>query len=229
MEALWDLEDKLKFSTLGAILLLACACIALVCLCSVIALKRKACNNKIVHQEGAIEENETHSTNNATATATTTSTEWSEPSCGWISVKRVLTGSMVWSKARKLEENIGWQRERGSPLLGLQRLHGLESGWQSHNSTSAVWQRPILRGERCELPSFSGLILYDDKGRLLHDLENETHCKEISISTQVINNHFLSWHIIYNSEIHSFIQVTLPLGTISVKSLDQLLFCRNQF
>ncbi|CAL0303716.1 unnamed protein product [Lupinus luteus] len=181
MEALSNFEDKLKFSTQGAILLLACASFALVFVCIVIILKRKACNNnKIVHQEGDIDDNETTmttttSTTRTTSTTTTTTTEWSGPSCGWISVKRVL-----WSRASKLEDNIGWQKKRGSPLLGLQR-HGVdESGWQSHNSTSAVWQRPILRGEKCELPSFSGLILYDEKGRLLRDSETETHCKDTS-------------------------------------------------
>ncbi|ESW05294.1 hypothetical protein PHAVU_011G168000 [Phaseolus vulgaris] len=182
MEALWDLEDKLKISTLGAVLLLGCATFALVCLCIVITLRRKAFNNKIVHQEGALdEENEkdttttTNTNANTIIAATASPTEWSEPSCvGWISVKRVLMGSMLWSKASKLEENMAWQRERGSPLLGLQR-QGLESGWQSNNSESPVWQRPILRGGKCELPSFSGLILYDEKGRLLRDSENETH------------------------------------------------------
>lgn len=197
METLWDLEDKLKFSTLGAILLLACASFALVCLCIVIILRRKAINNnKIVHQEGAIDdenENVTTITNTITTTTTTTPTEWSEPSCvGWISVKRVLMGSMLWSKASKLEENIAWQRERGSPLLGLQR-QGPDSGWQSHNSESPVWQRPILRGEKCELPRFSGLILYDEKGRLLRDSEDETHFMETS--PQVITCHLCTHRI----------------------------------
>lgn len=192
METLWDLEDKLKVSTLGAILLLACASFALLLwLCIAIILRRKAINNnKIVHQEGAIDdenENVTTITNTITTTTTTTPTEWSEPSCvGWISVKRVLMGSMLWSKASKLEENIAWQRERGSPLLGLQR-QGPDSGWQSHNSESPVWQRPILRGEKCELPRFSGLILYDEKGKLLRDSEDETHFMETS--PQVITCH----------------------------------------
>lgn len=198
METLWDLEDKLKFSTLGAILLLACASFALLLwLCIAIILRRKAINNnKIVHQEGAIDdenENVTTITNTITTTTTTTPTEWSEPSCvGWISVKRVLMGSMLWSKASKLEENIAWQRERGSPLLGLQR-QGPDSGWQSHNSESPVWQRPILRGEKCELPRFSGLILYDEKGRLLRDSEDETHFMETS--PQVITCHLCTHRI----------------------------------
>ncbi|XP_047329963.1 uncharacterized protein LOC124933587 [Impatiens glandulifera] len=41
---------------------------------------------------------------------------------------------------------------------------------QSHNSSSpwppVLWQRPILMGEKCELPRFSGLILYDQRGTL---------------------------------------------------------------
>ena len=40
-------------------------------------------------------------------------------------------------------------------------------GLRSHNSDSPVWQRPILMGEKCELPRFSGLILYDERGQLL--------------------------------------------------------------
>ena len=194
MDALWDLEDKLKLSTRGAILLLACASFAVFSICTVIILKRKASNNKIVHEEGAIDENGTTITTTTTTTTatsnitttTTTPTKWSESNWGWISVKRMLMGSMLWSRSSKLEDNIGieWQRQRGSPLLGLQR-HGLESGWQSHNSASAVWQRPILKGEKCELPSFSGLILYDEKGRLLRDSKSQTNCNETS--KQVIN------------------------------------------
>ncbi|CAI0441025.1 unnamed protein product [Linum tenue] len=36
-------------------------------------------------------------------------------------------------------------------------------------AAAAVWQRPILMGEKCELPKFSGLILYDERGRPLYD------------------------------------------------------------
>ncbi|XP_022935987.1 uncharacterized protein LOC111442724 isoform X1 [Cucurbita moschata] len=39
----------------------------------------------------------------------------------------------------------------------------------SRNSTAAVWQRPILMGEKCEMLKYSGLILYDERGRLLQD------------------------------------------------------------
>ncbi|MCO5572177.1 hypothetical protein L7F22_025928 [Adiantum nelumboides] len=34
-------------------------------------------------------------------------------------------------------------------------------------STDAVWKRSILMGERCEPPSFSGVILYDEHGNLV--------------------------------------------------------------
>lgn len=51
-------------------------------------------------------------------------------------------------------------------LLGKEE-EGEELG--SRNSTAAVWQRPILMGEKCEMLKYSGLILYDERGRLLQD------------------------------------------------------------
>ncbi|XP_024361715.1 uncharacterized protein [Physcomitrium patens] len=43
------------------------------------------------------------------------------------------------------------------------------------NAEPAVWQRSILRGERCAPLAFSGLILYDDKGNPLNpDLVNNS-------------------------------------------------------
>lgn len=39
-----------------------------------------------------------------------------------------------------------------------------------------VWQRRILMGERCELPRFSGLILYDEHGRLVAGSSGRDHC-----------------------------------------------------
>ncbi|XP_054817105.1 uncharacterized protein LOC129316747 [Prosopis cineraria] len=162
-EALWDLEDKLKLSTQGALLILASACFALAAICTFVVLKRKARKNRIAHQEVDIGNGETE----------ISTMEWSEPRCGWISVKSVLMGSVQWSWACKWKANVGSQRK----LLGLER-GSVEIGRQSHNSASAVWQRPILRGEKCELPRFSGLILYDEKGRLLRDSEDETRCNE---------------------------------------------------
>lgn len=88
-------------------------------------------------------------------------------SCGLI--KRVLTGSVRWSNARKWGErgSSRSRRERAAPLL-VGRGREREVGWQSHNSMAPVWQRPILMGEKCELPRFSGLILYDERGTPVH-------------------------------------------------------------
>ncbi|KAJ7948812.1 putative Transmembrane protein [Quillaja saponaria] len=168
MEALWNLEDKWKLSTREAFLLLVCVTSAVVGLCIVTIFKIKARKKKLMNQETTLDTNET------------VNMEWSEKSCGWISMKRVLMGSMRWSRASKWEEkNFGWKKERGSPLLGLER-RGLEVGWQSHNSLSPVWQRPILMGEKCELPRFSGLILYDERGCPLRHSENDITRKETS-------------------------------------------------
>ncbi|KAG6506447.1 hypothetical protein ZIOFF_031770 [Zingiber officinale] len=42
-----------------------------------------------------------------------------------------------------------------------------------------VWQRRILMGERCELPRFSGLILYDEHGRLVACSSGRDHCHNL--------------------------------------------------
>ncbi|KAK9001146.1 hypothetical protein V6N11_082937 [Hibiscus sabdariffa] len=41
--------------------------------------------------------------------------------------------------------------------------------WRSQNLESPVWQRSILIGEKCKIPRFSGLILYDERGQLLDE------------------------------------------------------------
>lgn len=96
---------------------------------------------------------------------------------------KVLLGSVRWSCRRsKWEERWGGsQREAPTAVLVKREFAGDGGGgWQSHNSTSAVWQRPILMGEKCELPRFSGLILYDQRGIPLHQ------CEEGILYNQVI-------------------------------------------
>ncbi|XP_065859774.1 uncharacterized protein [Euphorbia lathyris] len=46
-----------------------------------------------------------------------------------------------------------------------------------HNpfSFSPLWQRPILMGHKCQLPNFSGLILYDQAGILLSSSLHHHH------------------------------------------------------
>ena len=93
--------------------------------------------------------------------------KWGDGGCGWGSIKRLLMDTVRWSGANR------WEEEKPMPLLAVQRYEG-HVGWQSHNSVSPVWQRPILMGEKCELPRFSGLILYDETGQPLHQPEKET-------------------------------------------------------
>jgi hypothetical protein len=154
MEALWNLEDKLRLPTQKAFLLLVCASFAVIALCTATVLKKTGRRKQLSHHD-------------------TVAGDDLMKSCSWISIKKVLMCSMRWSRANKLEgEGIG---ERPTPLLGLE-------GWESHNSVSPVWQRPILMGDKCELPRFSGLILYDERGRLLNESQ-----KEENTTRQVIN------------------------------------------
>ncbi|KAL2483511.1 hypothetical protein Fot_44955 [Forsythia ovata] len=157
MEALWSLEDKWKVSTQKAVALFACTSFLLIGLCTVAALKRRWCSRKgTVYQEPYTDES--------------TTTTWAEPPRpGWgSSVKKALMESVRWSGKRK-----------PTPLLVRGSCAG-DFGWQSHNSTSPVWQRPILMGEKCELPRFSGLILYDERGRPLHQCEEENIDKQVT-------------------------------------------------
>ncbi|XVE53023.1 hypothetical protein DITRI_Ditri02bG0171500 [Diplodiscus trichospermus] len=152
MEALWNLEEKWKLTTQEAVLFFVCAASAVIGLCAATVLKKKARKKRIVNRD-PVADGSVHA-------------KCCEPSCNWVSAKRVLMGTVMWSGANRWgERSFGWE-ERPSPLLGLE---GYDSGvgWRSHNSDSPVWQRPILMGEKCELPRFSGLILYDETGQLL--------------------------------------------------------------
>eukprot|EP00257_Ricinus_communis_P010861 XP_002531239.2 uncharacterized protein LOC8269042 [Ricinus communis] len=159
MEALWNLEDKWRLSTKEAFLVFVCSAFAVIGLCTVTVLKRKAQRKQMANHvetvaESSITWSETHDSNN------------------WVKIRRMLMESMRWSEANKWEEKGGGRpppppASASASLLGLERCDSSGIGWQSHNSVSPVWQRPILMGEKCELPIFSGLILYDERGRLL--------------------------------------------------------------
>ncbi|GMI65566.1 hypothetical protein like AT3G14760 [Hibiscus trionum] len=153
MEALWSLEEKWKLTTQEAVIVIVCAASAIVGLCAATVLKKKA-------QKKRMADGETVSDGGMNA-------KWCEPGCGWVS-KRMLVGSVMWSGAKRWREGSFRWEERQPPLLGLEEYGG-GVGWRSHNSESPVWQRPILMGEKCELPRFSGLILYDERGQLLDD------------------------------------------------------------
>ncbi|XP_019055256.1 PREDICTED: uncharacterized protein LOC104609028 [Nelumbo nucifera] len=146
MEALWSLEDKLKLSTQETLLLFVCAAFAVVGLCATTMLKRKKIGGKELIDEGP----------------------GAVKAGGWGTIKRALMCSVRWSGACRWEDmDAGNWKQRRPPLL-VKGSYEANGRWQSHNSVSPVWQRPILMGEKCELPKFSGLILYDEQGRLLH-------------------------------------------------------------
>lgn len=56
-----------------------------------------------------------------------------------------------------------------------EKSHEMPNGVAGKGGTP-VWQRRILMGERCELPRFSGLILYDEHGRLVAGSSGRGHC-----------------------------------------------------
>lgn len=108
----------------------------------------------------------------------------------WGAVKEALMGSLRWSRSRKLGESEPCGGQGVLPLLGvpLRRSGGGGAGsWASPAvgglvSSSPLWQRRILMGERCELPRFSGLILYDEKGLPLRSSADPRHSTPPQVS-----------------------------------------------
>lgn len=183
MDALWEIEDKLKLSTQQAFLLLVSACFAVIGICMALTVLRKKAQRK--HQQQLVVMGQ-EETNGALGH------KWSEPSCGWGSIKRALVGSVRWSKASKWgEEGRGGSWRESTPAGPLlEKRIGVEMGWHSHNSESPVWQRPILMGEKCELPRFSGLILYDERGQPLCDSHQEIRIQVICRCTFLLMGRF---------------------------------------
>lgn len=173
MEAL---EQKWKLTTHQPILLLVCTCFAISVLCTAMVFKIKTQRKQVA--------------DHGTTKVSSDCEKWLEPSCNWanwVSIRRALMGSVRWSAAKRWDEgNVGGWKEKQSPLLGLEDSREDGVGRLSHSLASPVWQRPILMGERCQLPRFSGLILYDDKGRLLdHSIKRtppENNTQQVSSS-----------------------------------------------
>lgn len=146
MEALWKLEDKLKLTTKDAVVILVGTAAAVTLLCTAVAFLNRGSRGlkQVADAEWA---SETSSVWSRTIMEETRTRKWSK-------VKRRLMGSFCWSSAAKWMEME--TRPKPRTLLAVKE--------RSLNAVDPVWQRPILMGEKCELPRFSGLILYDQRG-----------------------------------------------------------------
>ncbi|KAL5716502.1 hypothetical protein ACHQM5_018183 [Ranunculus cassubicifolius] len=165
MEALWKLEDKWKLTNQGAILLFACTALAVVGLCTTTIIKKK----KEKKNTGPVKllEEELKGGNDLNQ----------EPK------RKLLMDYMRWSERSKWDDlEFGSCRKTPPLLLGSVGSEDEFTWSRRHRSSSPVWQRPILMGEKCELPRFSGLILYDEQGQLL-DSNNENKPSTIGTTT----------------------------------------------
>lgn len=173
MEALWNLEDKCKLTTQEAVIIFSATLFLVavaigLCVATTYRKQRDAKNIGDTSTGSVVEPESTGQ---------------------WVKVKMCLIGSVQWSKASKWGGNLSASRkEQPTPLLAS---GGGEVGWPSHNASSPVWQRPIIMGGKCEFPNFSGLILYDERGKPL-DQEN-------SAGTQVCG---------YIIQIHIYLELT---------------------
>ncbi|XP_042489234.1 uncharacterized protein LOC122069307 [Macadamia integrifolia] len=178
MDALWKLEDKLKLSTQGAIIVFLGTAFAVIGLCTAIMKKEKEKEKekKRLQRKQLLDEEEA------------IDRHWTESRSGWESIEEALINSVRWSEASKLEldetQALSWREGTPATLMVGGRYEAVSPIWQSHNSVSPVWHRPILMGEKCELPRFSGLILYDERGRPLH--HDDPSDKEILLQEKLV-------------------------------------------
>ncbi|XP_010502088.1 PREDICTED: uncharacterized protein LOC104779422 [Camelina sativa] len=159
MEALWELEDKLKLTTQEAVVILVGTAAAVTLLCIVAAfLNRNSRGKQVADAEWAFE------------AAFVSRAMEENRKCKWSKVKRTLMGSFCWSSGAKWME---METLRPPPLPAAKE--------RSLNAVDPVWQRPILMGEKCELPRFSGLILYDERGLPRHHPQLQEQVKQSSM------------------------------------------------
>nr|XP_019704770.1 uncharacterized protein LOC105041541 [Elaeis guineensis] len=147
-----------------ALLLLIFAAVAIVGLCASATLRKKRITTETTTAEqadGVVEDADKNESIGKSADEEIVSS--------WGVIKKVLINSLHLNEGTKrvVLENGGNSQEemeimddRGGPE-GCENTMGL-----------AVWQRRILMGERCQLPKFSGLILYDEHGRPVHNSSN---------------------------------------------------------
>ncbi|KAK8914178.1 hypothetical protein KSP39_PZI024276 [Platanthera zijinensis] len=86
---------------------------------------------------------------------------------GWGGIGEVLARKMRWSRRTEPvateESGVGWQDVEAGGVMAT--TAGVRGGTSA--AVSPLWQRRVLMGDRCQMPRFSGLILYDEAGRLL--------------------------------------------------------------
>jgi predicted acyl esterase len=67
----------------------------------------------------------------------------------------------------KQKQKDGPSKESMNNTMNLQQHQQQQQLQHQQQLRSPIWQHTILMGERCKRPTFSGLILYDDKGNPL--------------------------------------------------------------
>ncbi|CAD5178157.1 unnamed protein product [Musa acuminata subsp. malaccensis] len=106
----------------------------------------------------------------------------------WKALKKALVMSLHGGEGEDVVESEDSRvepeaEERGTPVLPL-------------------WKRRILMGERCELPQFSGLILYDEGGRPICSNSSHGTLFEVSDNSLSLTDHH-EWTI-RSSNPHTF-------------------------
>ncbi|KAK9674232.1 hypothetical protein RND81_12G219700 [Saponaria officinalis] len=161
MDALWSLEDKWKISTRKAVALLVFTVISVILVSAtviVIFLRKKGNRNRIACH--VLDDDETESSSSSSSSSLSSSVMNED--------QNVILSSPCWSMAHKWSNEEYMVKCKYWRILKEMKIMSKCIKYTCVGSKlKPVWQRPILMGEKCEFPKFSGLILYDNKGRQL--------------------------------------------------------------
>ncbi|KAK7270992.1 hypothetical protein RJT34_26558 [Clitoria ternatea] len=75
---------------------------------------------------------------------------------------------MCASHSRKWRQWISCYAFEEEPVIELNNEAVMMSGNEQHGDGDSLWQKNILMGGKCQLPDFSGVIIYDSNGNIIN-------------------------------------------------------------
>ncbi|CAN0876527.1 hypothetical protein LINGRAHAP2_LOCUS11358 [Linum grandiflorum] len=82
--------------------------------------------------------------------------------------KKLVTRTFSRNKTKKRERKNSKEGSRKEGYEKKGKIMGGEKVSRGGFGEGGLWQKSILRGEKCQLPEFSGVIFYDSRGNQLH-------------------------------------------------------------
>lgn len=75
---------------------------------------------------------------------------------------------MCASHSRKWRHWLACNAFAEEPVIGQSNEVVMMSGCEQQEEDASIWQKNILMGGKCQLPDFSGVIIYDSNGNVVN-------------------------------------------------------------